>query len=191
MSAGVDHIGKDCPVAILRDYALGIGISASRLPWFTSGSRAALPNRLGKGCTPTIGLVAHNRPGSNGKMAPTSSWSWRSGFIAVANGTPIMKWSSISAGLPPRDRLSRDLWPSLCALDGSRLCHFVMVNGGLGGLLQRRGGFCRWNHCTHCGSFFGRDYFERTSQLPHAFVHASQSNSECARPILARLFQES
>ena len=22
------------------------------------------------------------------------------------------------------DRLSRDLWPSLCALDGSRLCHF-------------------------------------------------------------------
>jgi hypothetical protein len=22
------------------------------------------------------------------------------------------------------DRLSRDLWPSLCALDGSRRCHF-------------------------------------------------------------------
>ena len=27
--------------------------------------------------------------------------------------------------------------------------------------------------------------------MPHAFVHASQSNSKCARPVLARLFQES
>jgi hypothetical protein len=102
------------------------------------------------------------------------------------------------------DRLSRDLRPSLCAPDVCRECHFrksldsfcpnnsVMVNGsGLGALPLPRGVFCRWNRCTYCGAFFGRGYFERTSQLPHALVHASQSHSECAGPILARLFQES
>lgn len=49
-----------------------------------------------------LGLVVHNRPGSNGKMAPTSSWSWRSGSLLSQNGTPIMKWPSIRAGRSPR-----------------------------------------------------------------------------------------
>ncbi len=42
-------IDKDCPAAIVGDYVSGIGISASLLRWFTSGSRAILPPPVREG----------------------------------------------------------------------------------------------------------------------------------------------